>query len=131
MNIRWHSGRGILFALIVLCSTLCLGTATAQAPYPSKSTPLKIIVPFGAGSSSDVIARALGRAISEVSGLHAIIENKPGADTIIGVQAVLSAPADGYSLLLVSSSTTVLNPLMVPNQPFDILRAGWFRSRCS
>ncbi|WP_198084593.1 tripartite tricarboxylate transporter substrate binding protein [Variovorax sp. E3] len=100
---------------------LGMGCAMAQT-YPDKAIPLKIVVPFGPGSSSDVIARAFGRAISEVSGLHVIVDNKPGADTVIGIQSVLNGAADGNTLLLVSSSTTVLNPLMVPNQPFDMLR---------
>lgn len=97
------------------------GTAVAQT-YPDKAIPLKIVVPFGAGSATDVIARALGTAITEVSGVPVVIDNRPGADTLLGAQAVLSAPADGNTLLLVSSSTTVLNPLMIPNQPFDMLR---------
>lgn len=97
------------------------GAAVAQT-YPDTSVPLKIIVPFGAGSSSDVIARAMGKAITEVSGLPVVVDNKPGADTLIGVQAVLNAPADVYTMLMVSSSTVVLNPLMVANQPFDMVR---------
>jgi tripartite-type tricarboxylate transporter receptor subunit TctC len=108
---------------MLLCVALALGLGSAVAqPYADKGLPFKIVVPFGPGSSSDVIARALGKAITEVSGLPVIVENKPGADTVIGIQSVLNAPADGNTLLMVSSSTTVLNPLMVPNQPFDMLR---------
>ncbi|MDR6858773.1 tripartite tricarboxylate transporter substrate binding protein [Variovorax guangxiensis] len=96
--------------------------AAAAQTYPDKSTPLKIIVPFGAGSAVDAVGRALARTMSEQSGVSALVDNKPGADSIIGMQAVHQAPADGYTMLLVSSSTPVLNPLMVPNQPLNIER---------
>jgi tripartite-type tricarboxylate transporter receptor subunit TctC len=120
-SVRTFAVRAIRLALLSVALGLGLGSAMAQ-PYADKGVPFKIVVPFGPGSSSDVIARALGRSITEVSGLPVIVENKPGADTVIGIQAVLSSPADGNTLLMVSSSTTVLNPLMVPNQPFDMLR---------
>ncbi|MDR6858768.1 tripartite tricarboxylate transporter substrate binding protein [Variovorax guangxiensis] len=109
-----------LIGCVFLWVLVGINTAAAQAPVDKGV--LKIVVPFGPGSSSDVIARAFGKAVTEVSGLSVIVENKPGADTVIGIQSVLNAPADGSTLLLVSSSTTVLNPLMVPNQPFDMLR---------
>jgi tripartite-type tricarboxylate transporter receptor subunit TctC len=107
-----------LFGCLMLCGVF----GTAQSQTSAAKGMLRIVVPFGPGSSSDVIARAFGKAITEVSGLNAIVENKPGADTVIGIQSVLQAPADGSTLLLVSSSTTVLNPIMVPTQPFDMLR---------
>ena len=104
------------------CLLLCAAFGTAQSQTSAAKGMLRIVVPFGPGSSSDVIARAFGKAVTEVSGLNVIVENKPGADTVIGIQSVLQAPADGSTLLLVSSSTTVLNPIMVPTQPFDMLR---------
>lgn len=113
-----NHGRRLLCALPL--ALLC-ASATAQA-YPDPAHPLRIVVPFGAGTSADAIARAFGKAIAEVSNLPVVIDNKPGADSVIGVRAVLNAPADGQTLLLVSSSTMVLNPLMVPNLPFDMLR---------
>jgi tripartite-type tricarboxylate transporter receptor subunit TctC len=106
--------------LILFFAVAVASMAAAQSP--TNSGPLRIVVPFGPGSSSDAIARALGKAITEVSGLNVFVENKPGADTVIGIQSVLHGPADGSTILLATSSTTVLNPLMVSNQPFDMLR---------
>ena len=106
--------------LLLLWLALC-GTAQAQV-YPDKSKPLRIILPQGPGSASDVVTRSFAKAITEVSGLNVVIEYKPGAETVIGVQALLAAAADGYTLLLVSSSTPVLNPVMIPNLPYDPLR---------
>ncbi|WP_198084589.1 tripartite tricarboxylate transporter substrate binding protein [Variovorax sp. E3] len=110
-----------------LIAILAIGTATlphaaVAAPYPDKAIPLKIVVPFGAGSAVDAVGRALGRAITEVSGLNVVVDNKPGADSVIGMQAVHQAPSDGYTILLVSSSTPVLNPLILPKQPLEIER---------
>jgi tripartite-type tricarboxylate transporter receptor subunit TctC len=97
------------------------GTAMAQS-YPDKSKPLRIVLPQGPGSASDVVTRALAKAITDVSGINVVVEYKPGAETVIGIQAMLTAPADGYTMTMVSSSTPVLNPIMIPNLPYDPLR---------
>ena len=107
---------------VLLALAFVAGTATAQSDYPDKSKILKIILPQGAGSVSDVMARALAKGISEVSGLNVVIDYKPGAETVLGVQALLQSPADGYSLLMVSSSTPVLNVVMIPNLAYDPFR---------
>lgn len=103
---------------LAIACLLLAGLASAQT-YPDKSRPIRIILPQGPGSASDVLTRAYARAITETSGLNTVVEFKPGAETVIGVQALLSAPADGYTILLVSSSTPVLNPVMIPNLPYD------------
>lgn len=107
---------------LMLSLALVAGATIAQTAYPDKSKPLKIILPQGPGSASDVLTRSFAKAITDVSGLNTVIEYKPGAETVIGVQALLTAPADGYTMLLVSSSTPVLNPIMIPNLPYDPLR---------
>jgi tripartite-type tricarboxylate transporter receptor subunit TctC len=113
--------------LRAMCAAVCIGIglvpwpAAAQA-FPDKNVPVKIVVPFGAGSAVDAVGRALAKAMSDTAGLNAIVDNKPGGETVIGVQAVRQAPADGYTILLVSSSTPVLNPLMMPNPQIDIGR---------
>ncbi|MEY4098961.1 MAG: hypothetical protein RL300_132 [Pseudomonadota bacterium] len=106
------------FALGLL---LVSGLAWGQA-YPDKAKPIRIILPQGPGSASDVLTRAFARAITETSGLNTVIDFKPGAETVIGVQALMNSPADGYTILLVSSSTPVLNPVMIANLPYDPLR---------
>jgi tripartite-type tricarboxylate transporter receptor subunit TctC len=111
--------RFLRFFLLAL--SLASGTASAQS-YPDKAKTLKIILPQGPGSVSDVMARALAKGISEVTGMNVIVDYKPGAETVIGVQALLQSPADGYSLLMVSSSTPVLNVVMIPNLAYDPFR---------
>ncbi|HSV77972.1 MAG TPA: tripartite tricarboxylate transporter substrate binding protein [Ramlibacter sp.] len=107
-----------LIRSFLLGLALVAGVAQAQT-FPDKSRPLRIIVPAGAASTSDLLARAYGRAITEVAGLPVVVENKPGAEGVIGLQAVKSAPADGYTIMLTSNSTQVLNSLMLPNLPYD------------
>ena len=93
-------------------------TASGQA-YPQKSKPLRIIVPFGAASSTDLLSRALGRGITELSGVNVIVENKPGAEGVIGMQAAKTAAPDGYTLLMTTNSTQVLNVHMLSNLPYN------------
>jgi len=110
-----------LLQYLALGLALVAGAVPAQT-YPDKSKPIRIILPQGPGSASDVLARAFAKAITDSAGLNAIVEHKPGAETVIGVQALLSAPTDGYTMLLVSSSTPVLNPVMIPNLQYDPFR---------
>lgn len=73
--------------------------------YPTR--PVRIVVGFAAGGGSDIIARVMGQWLSERTGQPFVIENRPGAGTNIATEAVVRAPADGYTLLLVNSSSTV------------------------
>src|SRR3984957_6607566 len=84
--------------------------------YPSR--PLRWIVPFPAGGSTDLIARLLGEWLAARLGQPVIIENKPGGGTNIAVQAVVNAPADGYTLLY-AVSTNVISPVLYKSLPFD------------
>src|ERR1700722_5093543 len=87
--------------------------------YPSR--PLRWIVPFPAGGSTDLIARLLGEWLAARLGQPVIIENKPGGRTNIAVQAVVNAPADGYTLLF-AVATNVINPVLYKSLPFDFQR---------
>ena len=113
--IRFLQGR---LAALLFIGLLGAGTAWAQA-FPDKSRPLKIIVPSGAASTGDLLARAYAQAITEQTGWSVVVENRPGAEGVIGLQAVKAAPADGYTIMMTSNSTQVLNMLMVPNLPYD------------
>ncbi len=93
-------------ALIFLAALFGAGTAWAQA-YPAK--PIKLIVGFPAGGGSDALARILGAALTEKLGQQIVVDNKPGANTIVAAQYVLTQPADGYTLLFVSASFAI-NP---------------------
>ena len=107
-----------LFFLLALGLSLVASPAFAES-FPDKSTVLKIILPQGPGSAADGLARAYARAITEVSGLNVIVDYKPGAEALIGVQALKTAPPDGYTLMLASSSIQVVNVLMMPKVPYD------------
>ena len=96
---------------------LCLATASAQtATYPSK--PVRIIVPLGAGGASDVIARHLAQVLGEKNGQPFVVENRPGANTIIGTDACAKAPADGSTLCVVTGSSLSINPFVYRKLPY-------------
>jgi tripartite-type tricarboxylate transporter receptor subunit TctC len=106
-------------ALAVLCLAL-LGAllpdlAAAQA-YPVK--PVRIVVPWAPGGSTDVLARLIGIKMAENWGQPAVVENKPGASGNIGSELVAKAPPDGYTLLVGSVSTHAMNPFLVASMPF-------------
>ena len=78
--------------------------ARAQA-YPTR--PVRVIVPFAPAGTTDILARLIGQWLSERLGQQFVIENRPGASTIIGTEAVVRAPADGYTLLLATPSSAI------------------------
>lgn len=86
--------------------------AERPAGYPSK--PLRIVVPFPPGGPADALARPLGKALGDITGQPVIIENRPGANTVIGASNVLAAPADGYSMLLANEAGLSLGPAVAP-----------------
>ena len=91
--------------------------ARAQSGYPDKM--VKILVPFGPGGSTDIIARLVGKQLETVTGKPFVIENKPGATGMIGATQVKNAPADGYTLLLGSTSTLAANPSLYKQMTYD------------
>ena len=97
-----------------------LGTPLAAAQdYPSK--PVRIIVPFAAGGPADVYARFIAQRLQESMGQTFIVDDRPGAGSIIGTDAVAKSPPDGYTLLLMSNTHTV-NESLIPNKPFQLIR---------
>ena len=103
---------------------LTLGPAAAQNPagdaakdFPNRS--IKIVVPFPAGGPSDVLARLIGQKMSEDWGQPVVIENRPGANTVIGAQIVKAAASDGYTLLMAIDSTLTMNQYLYRTPPYD------------
>src|SRR5205085_2110490 len=104
---RWASA-------LVLC--LLAGSAAAQADYPSR--PVRIIVPSPPSGGTDIVARVLAQHFSKAFGQQFIVENKPGAGNMMGIEAAARSPADGYTLLMVAS-TLVLNSILYRQVPYD------------
>ena len=99
---------------------LAASMAAAQAQdYPSK--PVRIIVPFAPGGSADVFGRFLAQRLQETMGQTFVIDNRPGAGSVIGTDAVAKAAPDGYTLLLMSNTHTV-NESLIPTKPFVLMR---------
>jgi tripartite-type tricarboxylate transporter receptor subunit TctC len=89
----------------------------AQTAWPSK--PVRIVVPFAAGGTTDILARALAPELSRVFGQPFIIENKPGAGGNVGADNVAKSAPDGYSLLMGTVGTHAINPALYPKMPYD------------
>lgn len=94
--------------------------ALGQGAYPNR--PVRLIIPFPPGNMSDLISRVLSEEMSRRANVTVVVENRAGATGAIGIQAVTSAPADGYTLLMSSNSPLVVNPAVTPNLPFDVLK---------
>jgi tripartite-type tricarboxylate transporter receptor subunit TctC len=107
--------RAFLMSCVLAASALC-GNALAQG-YPDR--PIKLIVPFAPGGATDILGRLLATALTEKLGQSVIVENKPGAGTSLAASAVARMPADGYNLLLASSSTLTLNPVVRQTLGYD------------
>src|SRR5437870_9313670 len=100
----------------VLVSGLLAGQALGQTDHPSR--PVRIIVPSPPSGGTDIVARVLAQHFSKAFGQQFIVENKPGAGNMIGIEAAARSPADGYTLLMVAS-TLVLNSVLYRQVPYD------------
>ena len=94
--------------------------ATAQQSYPAK--PVRLIVPSPPGSIADFVARSVGQELSTRLGQPWVIDNRPGANQVIGIDACAKAAGDGYTTCLVSIDTMSLNPLLMANLPYDAVK---------
>jgi tripartite-type tricarboxylate transporter receptor subunit TctC len=110
--------KSVLILLSALAITSLAMQATAQ-PYPNK--PIKFIVPFTAGSATDIVARTVAESMGKSMGQTIVVENKVGAGGTIATAQVAKAEADGYTVL-VHSSGHVLNPALYPNLAYDTLK---------
>ena len=103
------------FALLAFATTV---PVSAQ-DYPARS--VRLIVPFGAGGPADVYARVIAQHLSEQLKQAFVVEDRPGAGSIIGTDAVAKSAPDGYTLLVMSNTHTT-NESLVPNKPFQLMR---------
>ena len=110
-----------LLRFCAVAATLACAAAHAADGQAYPSRPLRMVVPFAPGGGTDVIARYLATGMSESMGRQVVVDNRGGANGIIGTEIVARAPADGYTLLFVSSPHSI-NPSLYPSLPYDTLR---------
>lgn len=111
-----------LFQALIAAIVFILPAPLSAQTYPDK--PIRLIVPFAPGGTNDILARMVANHLSETLGQSTIVDNRPGADGIIGTDIAVKAKPDGYTLLLVSSAY-VMNPV-VRKLPYDTLTAMEF-----
>ncbi len=99
--VHWLAG-------LIAAAGLVIASAASAQPYPSK--PIRLIVPFGPGSGSDILARILSEPLTQALGQPIIIENKPGNNTTLGTELVVQSPPDGYTLGLLTNSGLAASP---------------------
>src|ERR1700704_216928 len=95
------------------------GGAAAQSPFPSK--PVHIFVPYAAGGGVDILARTLGDVVSRQWGQTVVVENRPGAGGVVASQALVAAPPDGTTLIVVASGHAT-NPFLYAKIPYDTFK---------
>ncbi|MBM3344539.1 MAG: tripartite tricarboxylate transporter substrate binding protein [Betaproteobacteria bacterium] len=110
--INYH-GATLLLSAIALTAT----PAWAQTAWPAK--PLRIISPFAPGGGNDTISRILAGALTPRLNQQVVVENRPGANTLVGTEHVIKSPADGYTLILLPNTITI-NPHLYKKMPFDL-----------
>ena len=105
--------------LFAAAATVCAAPAQSQA-WPAKA--IRIVVPFAAGGTSDILARAIGPKLTETWGQAVVIETRAGANGNVGADFVAKSAPDGYTLLLLDVGALSINPSVYPNMPFDPVR---------
>jgi tripartite-type tricarboxylate transporter receptor subunit TctC len=103
--------------LFLLCLGLFVAGAACAQSWPNK--PIRVLVPFVPGGNVDITARTVAPALGEVLGQPVIVENRPGAAGLVGAQALLASPADGYTLMMGSNSSLAVAPSLYANWPYD------------
>jgi len=110
---------GVLLPALLGAVALC-PTATFSQAYPSK--PIRLIVPFPAGGGVDYIGRIVGKGLSERLNQQVVIDNRPGANGILALENLKSAPPDGYTIAAVSAGPLAVNPFIYKKLPHDTLK---------
>jgi tripartite-type tricarboxylate transporter receptor subunit TctC len=123
MTIKWTfvvpSQRWLLNMLFTALASVCVPQALAQAGYPNK--PIRFIVPYPAGGGADIVARMLAQKMTQSMGQPVLVENKPGASTLIGTEMLAKAAPDGYTLGLITDSHAI-NPSFFAKLPYDSIK---------
>ena len=113
---RW----GALVVSLALSLGIGAPGASAQSGYPAK--PIRLVIPFPPGGATDIVGRSLALKLSATLGQQVVVDNKPGAGGVIGADSVAKSPADGYTLVLATSSTHSVGPALNARMPYDATR---------
>ena len=105
--------------LLLMLATVASSAGAQNAAYPGK--PVRIVVPSSPGGGTDILARIVAQKLTENLGQQFVVENRPGAGQVIGIEAVARSPADGYTLLM-AASAIVINEVMYSKPPYNTLR---------
>ena len=112
----------LAIAVIALCSVAFASTPAGAQSYPVK--PIRIVVPFPPGGTSDILARTLGPKLTEKWGQPVVVESRPGAAGAIGAEVVMKSPPDGYALLLSDVGSLLIIQVLYPKTNFDLTRTS-------
>ncbi|MCW5604184.1 MAG: tripartite tricarboxylate transporter substrate binding protein [Burkholderiales bacterium] len=110
----------LLRSVAVAAAFFTLAPLAAAQTYPTK--PIRLVVPFTPGGSTDILARVVGQKLTEAFGTQVIIDNRPGAGGTIGVEIVARAAPDGYTLVMGHIGTFGVNPSLYPKLPYDAVK---------
>ena len=105
---------------VLLIVALGIAGVAAAQPYPSR--PIRVIVPFGPGGPSDLLARSVGQKLTEAWGQQVVVENRPGANGIVGCELVAKSPPDGHTLVMGTGGTHGINASLFPKLPYDTVK---------
>jgi tripartite-type tricarboxylate transporter receptor subunit TctC len=112
------SRRKVLQTAAISAASVAVPALLAQPAWPAK--PIRFIVPFAPGGTSEVVARSVAAEMTKQMGQTVFVENKPGAGGTIAMSEAAKAPADGYTMILTHVGTLAVNPYMLTNQPYDV-----------
>ena len=110
----------LLVSVLVLFATALPAIDAAAQPYPNK--PIRLIVPFTPGGTTDILGRMVGQKLSEAVGVQVVIDNRPGAGASIGTDLAAKSAPDGYTLLMGPSGALAVNPWLYAKLPYDPIR---------
>jgi tripartite-type tricarboxylate transporter receptor subunit TctC len=110
----------LLQALLMIVAGMIMPEGFTQSAYPNRA--IKLIVPYPAGGAADITARLMAQSLTKSLGQSVIVDNRPGANGMIGSDVVAKSTADGYTLLLTASGPIVINPVLYKKVPFDPIK---------
>jgi tripartite-type tricarboxylate transporter receptor subunit TctC len=114
--------RRLLLAAAGTVTLAAVLPAAAQAPSAFPNKPIRIIIPYAPGGTTDIVGRRMGQKMAEALGQPVVVENRAGANTAIGAEAVAKSAADGHTLLFTNDATFVLNPVLFPALSYNVQR---------